>query len=352
VTEPTLAERLAQVIAEEGPISIAKYMGAANAHYYATRDPLGVAGDFTTAPEISQMFGELIGLWLADLWLRAGRPEVRYVELGPGRGTLAGDALRSMATVGLSPPVHFVETSPTMRAAQALSVPSALWHDHSSEIPQDRPWLVVANEFFDALPIHQLMRHGEGWHEREVTVEAGRFVPVVGKRLPDEIIPPDLRDADPGEMIETCPEGVATIRLLSQRIGAQSGAAVIIDYGYDGPDLGNTLQAVRGHRYAEPFEAPGEQDLTALIDFSTLQAMAEMCGVVVHPAMAQGDWLLRLGLAERAASLIEAQPDRADEIKAAQARLSDPQAMGRLFRVMSVTSPDWPKPAGFDPVAI
>ena len=348
MSEPSLAERLAQVITGVGPISVAKYMGAANAHYYATRDPLGASGDFTTAPEISQMFGELIGLWLADLWLRAGRPEVRYVELGPGRGTLASDALRSMATIGLIPPVHFVETSPAMCAAQASSVPTAVWHAHLSEIPQDLPWLLVANEFFDALPIHQLIRHGEGWHEREVGIEDGRFIPVIGKRLPDEIIPPDLYDAKPGSIIETCPEAVATMRLLAQRIGGGSGAAVIIDYGYDGPDLGNTLQAVRAHLYADPFEAPGEQDLTALVDFSTLQAMAEMCGVAVYPAMAQGEWLRRLGLAERAASLTLAQPDREEEIKAAEKRLSDPEAMGRLFRVMAVTSPDWPKPAGFD----
>jgi NADH dehydrogenase [ubiquinone] 1 alpha subcomplex assembly factor 7 len=348
VTERSLADRLSEVIGAEGPISVAKYMAVANTHYYATRDPFGVAGDFTTAPEISQMFGELIGLWLADLWLRAGRPDVHYVELGPGRGTLASDALRSMATVGLTPSVHFVETSPVLRGAQTANVPEAGWHANISEVPQDRPWLLVANEFFDALPVHQLIRHGEGWHERAVGLEGERFVPAIGKRLPDEIIPPDLRDAEPGSIIETCPDGVTTMRILSQRIGSGSGAAIIIDYGYDGPDIGNTLQAVREHHYADPFDAPGEQDLTALIDFSTLAAMAEMCGVAVHPAMAQGDWLMRLGLAERAASLIEAQPHRADEIKAAETRLSDPQAMGRLFRVMAVTSPDWPKPAGFD----
>lgn len=348
MNDAALPERLARAITLGGPMPVAHYMAAANAHYYATRDPLGAAGDFTTAPEISQMFGELIGLWLADLWLRAGRPDVHYVELGPGRGTLAQDALRSMATVGLTPPVHFVETSPVLRAAQADTFPQATWHAHVSEVPQDRPWLMVANEFFDALPIHQLIRHGEGWHERAIGLAGGRFVPAIGKRLPDEIIPVDLRDAEPGSIIETCPDGVANMRLLAQRIGAGSGAAIIIDYGYDGPDIGNTLQAVRGHQYADPFDSPGEQDLTALIDFSTLAAMAEMCGVAVHPAMAQGDWLLRLGLAERAASLIEAQPHRADEIRAAQARLSDPEAMGRLFRVMAVTSPDWPKPAGFD----
>jgi NADH dehydrogenase [ubiquinone] 1 alpha subcomplex assembly factor 7 len=348
VTEGSLSERLAQAISEGGSISVAKFMAAANAHYYATRDPLGAAGDFITAPEISQMFGELIGLWLADVWLRAGRPLVHYVELGPGRGTLAADALRSMATVGLTPTVHFVETSPTMRAAQAQNVPDAQWHAHVTTVPKDAPWLLVANEFFDALPVHQIIRHGEGWHERHLGLDEGRFVPAIGKRLPDEIIPPDLRDSEPGSIIETCPEAVSIIRTLSQRIGEQGGAAVIIDYGYDGPDTGNTLQAVRDHRYADPFEAPGEQDLTALIDFSTLGAMAEMCGAAVYAAIAQGEWLSRLGLAERAASLIAAHPERADEINAARIRLSDPQAMGRLFRVMALTAPDWPKPAGFE----
>ncbi len=348
MTAISLADRLAIVIAETGSISVAKYMAAANAHYYASRDPLGAAGDFITAPEISQMFGELVGLWLADLWLRAGRPEVRYVELGPGRGTLASDALRSMATIGLKPQVHFVETSPTMRAAQAKHFPDATWHTHMSEVPEDLPLLLVANEFFDALPIHQIIRHGEGWHEREVAVEDGRFIPVIGKRLPDEIIPQDLYESPHSSIIETCPEAVGVVRTLAQRIGGLGGAAVIIDYGYDGPDLGHTLQAVKDHGYADPFVAPGEQDLTAFVDFSTLGAMAEMCGVAVYPAMAQGDWLARLGLGERAASLIADHPEREEEITSAKDRLCDGQAMGRLFRVMALTAPDWPKPAGFE----
>jgi SAM-dependent MidA family methyltransferase len=165
-SKPSLADRLRRLIAAQGPIPVSDYMALANAHYYATRDPLGASGDFVTAPEISQMFGELIGLALADVWRRAGRPGgARYVELGPGRGTLAADALRAMRSAGLEPPVHFVETSPVLRAAQAERVPGAEWHDDLSTVPDDGPVLVAANEFFDALPVRQLVATGSGWRD-------------------------------------------------------------------------------------------------------------------------------------------------------------------------------------------
>jgi SAM-dependent MidA family methyltransferase len=164
----TVADRLARLIGQSGPISVAQYMAEANAHYYATRDPLGRGGDFTTAPEISQMFGELIGLWLADIWARTESPTAaRYVELGPGRGTLAADALRAMRPAGLTPPVHFVETSPVLRRRQAKRVPEARWHDDAGTLPDDAPLLVVANEFFDALPV------GSWWRARAAGGEAG-----------------------------------------------------------------------------------------------------------------------------------------------------------------------------------
>ncbi|KAK0331138.1 hypothetical protein LTR94_030102, partial [Friedmanniomyces endolithicus] len=165
---PLLAERLARAITLGGPIPVSQFMAAANAHYYATRDPLGAGGDFTTAPEISQMFGELIGAWAADLWDRAGRPAVAWVELGPGRGTLTADARRVMAHAGLTPPVHLVETSPTLRDEQAKRVPHAEWAVDTVGLPEDGPLLVVANEFFDALPIRQLVKTAEGWRERLV----------------------------------------------------------------------------------------------------------------------------------------------------------------------------------------
>jgi SAM-dependent MidA family methyltransferase len=335
-----LPERLARAIALAGPISIAHYMAAANAHYYATRDPLGAAGDFTTAPEISQMFGELIGLWLADLWDRAGRPDIAYVELGPGRGTLAADALRAMARAGLKPPVHFVETSPTMRAAQAERVAQAMWHDDLSTLPGETPLLIVANEFFDALPIHQLVRGPDGWHERLVACQDTIFLPIRGKMVPDAIIPDALRHAPPGAIIETSPAGVAVMRDLADRIVRQGGAGLMIDYGYAGPALGETLQAVRAHRPVNPFEEPGERDLTAHVDFATLASAAAEQGARIHGPVAQGALLTALGIDARVSAL-------GDAVRADRNRLVDPDQMGTLFKALAVLAPGWPGPAGF-----
>lgn len=347
MSEGSLADRLARAITLAGPIPIAQFMAAANAHYYATRDPLGVGGDFVTAPEISQMFGELIGLWCADLWDRAGRPDIAWVELGPGRGTLAADALRAMAMAGLSPPVHFVETSPALRAAQAERVPDAIWHDDVTTLPADRALIVIANEFFDALPIRQLLRWGEGWHERLVACQDVLFLPIPGKPVPDNVIPPSLRDAPPGSIIETSPAGVATCRALARRIVAQGGALLAIDYGYEGPALGDTLQAVRGHGYANPFGAPGEQDLTAHVDFATLAAAAGLEGATPFGTVSQRDLLGALGIDARASALAAGAPDRAEAILADRNRLVGEDAMGHLFRALALTAPDWPIPAGF-----
>ncbi|MGH6615126.1 class I SAM-dependent methyltransferase [Sphingomonas sp.] len=347
MTDAPLPDRLARAITLAGPIPLAHFMGAANAHYYATRDPLGAAGDFTTAPEISQMFGELVGLWCADLWDRAGRPDIAWVELGPGRGTLAADALRAMATVGLTPPVHFVETSPTLRAAQAERLPEANWHDSVSTLPGDRPLIVIANEFFDALPIHQLVRTIGGWHERLVACQDLLFLPIAGKQVPDTILPPQLRDAPPGSIIETSPASVAIMRDLAQRIAAQGGAALIIDYGYEGPAVGDTLQAMRAHGFVNPFDNPGEHDLTAHVDMATLAAAAQTEGAARFGPVDQGVLLSALGIAARAAALSAAAPDRAAGVAADRDRLIEPEAMGTLFKALAVTAPEWPAPAGF-----
>lgn len=343
--EPMLPERLARAITLGGPMPVARFMAAANAHYYGTRDPLGAAGDFITAPEISQMFGELVGLWLADLWDRAGRPAVHYVELGPGRGTLAADALRSMAKAGLTPQVHFVETSAALRTAQERAVPAAVWHDDVTTLPEDAPLLIVANEFFDALPVYQLVRRGEAWHERLVACQDTMFLPIAGKAVPEEIVPKALRDAAPGSIIESSPASVAVVRALAKRLATQGGTALIIDYGYEGPALRETLQAVKGHGFANPFEAPGEQDLTAHVDFATLGGMAEMSGAKVFGPVAQGDFLGILGLAERARSLARAHPDRGEELAEAHRRLTHPTEMGSLFQAMALVGKDWPDPA-------
>lgn len=314
-------------------------MAEANAHYYATRDPLGAAGDFVTAPEISQMFGELIGLWLADLWLRAGSPEVAYVELGPGRGTLAADALRAMRSVGLEPPVYFVETSPVLRAAQRERVPHATWHDSIGDLPSG-PLLIVANEFFDALPVRQAVATGDGWRERVVTHD-GVFRVALGDRVPTPI------EAQDGTVFETSPTARALCSELSARIADQGGAALVVDYGYWGPASGDTLQAVRRHAFADPFANPGEHDLTAHVDFTALAREGVEAGLRVSGPASQSEWLARLGLDARAAALAKARPEREEEIASARHRLVDPAEMGTLFKVLALTAPEWPEPEGF-----
>jgi SAM-dependent MidA family methyltransferase len=343
--EPALPERLARAIALGGPMPLSQFMAAANAHYYATRDPLGAAGDFVTAPEISQMFGELVGLWSADLWDRAGRPEAAWVELGPGRGTLAVDARRAMGKAGFAPPMHFVETSPVLRAAQAERVPDATWHDAVETLPTDRPLIVVANEFFDALPIRQLVRGAAGWRERLVACQDTLFLPIAGPALPNEVIPEPLRDAPPGSVLEVSPAIVATVRALARRIAAQGGALLVLDYGHEGPALGDTFQAVRAHAHANPYDAPGAQDLTAHVDFTTLAAAAQLERAAVWGPVEQGEWLVRLGIDGRAAALARAAPERADGIAADRVRLVN--GMGRLFKALAITAPGWPEPAGF-----
>jgi len=347
--EPGFAERLARSIAAGGPISLAQYMAQANVHYYGSRDPLGAGGDFTTAPEISQMFGELIGLALADVWARSGRTKTPYyVELGPGRGTLAADALRAMQQARLAPAVRFVETSATLRERQRAAVPHADFHDDVDSLPTDAPLLIVANEFFDALPIAQAVRTKDGWHEVMVGLGTDRpFAPLPGNRRVDARIPSALSDAPVGAIHESCPAGAAVMLTLARRLMRQGGAMIVIDYGYEGPAAGDTLQAVRNHRYADPFSDAGNNDLTAHVDFQMLGAAARQEGLAVFGPVGQGDFLTRLGIDARAASLARTAPERADEIDTARRRLIEPDQMGRLFRVLAVTHPDWPVPEGF-----
>ena len=343
MTDLPLPDALAAAITLAGPMSVAQFMAAANAHYYATRDPFGAGGDFVTAPEVSQMFGELIGLWAADLWNRAGRPDAAWVEFGPGRGTLTMDALRAMATAGFAPPVHFVETSPVLRAAQAARVSAATWHDSVDTLPA-QPLIVVANEFFDALPIRQLIKR-DGWHERLVACQDTLFLPIAGKPVPDEIVPAPLRDAPAGSILEASPDAVRIVRALAARIVERGGALLAIDYGYEGPALGETLQAVRGHAFANPFDAPGDTDLSAHVDFTTLAAAGQTAGAVAWGPVSQRDLLGQLGIDGRTAALARAAPDRAEALAADRARLME--SMGTLFRALALTAPDWPAPAAF-----
>jgi len=348
---PPLAERFRRLIAESGPITVQHYMGESNARYYAARDPLGAAGDFVTAPEISQMFGELIGLALTDLWHRAGRPDpVHYVELGPGRGTLLGDALRAMAQHGFVPEVHLVEGSPALRRVQQEAVPGAQFHDDLSTLPQDAPLLLVANEFLDALPMRQLVRTDSGWRERMVGLDdQGAFAFFAGSKPMDAAVPPMLADAAPATILETCPGAVAVVEDVARLLSHQGGAALFIDYGHAEPRTGSTLQAVRRHTKVDVFAAPGEADLTAHVDFAAAAVAAEAQGARWLGTVEQGDWLHALGLEQRAAALSTRFANRTEELASAVERLAHPEQMGTLFKVMGLAAPHWPPFAGFPP---
>jgi SAM-dependent MidA family methyltransferase len=321
-----LERALRDRIQAEGPISVEAFMEACNAYYYATRDPLGARGDFTTAPEVSQMFGEMIGAALADCWRRAGSPaDASYVELGPGRGTLAADALRMLRAAGFRGEVHLVETSPVLRDRQKEAVPDAHWHDSVDDLPA-RPLLLVANEFFDALPIRQ---HVDGIERRVIGVGGGLAF-----------------DRD-GEIVETSPARDGAVRSIATCLSVKGGVALIVDYGHARSAPGETLQAMRAHRYAPVLAEPGEQDLTAHVDFEAVAAAAREGGAHVTPLLTQGEWLIRLGIDARAQALSRANPERAAGIETALNRLTAPDQMGHLFKVVALHSPDWPAPAGF-----
>ena len=346
-----LALRLAKQIEGSGPISVAEYMRAANAEYYNRFDPLGADGDFITAPEISQMFGELVGMCLTDMWLRRNRPaQCHYIELGPGRGTMAADALRAMRRFEFIPNVHFVETSQALRKKQASAVPDAIFYDSIEALPQDGPLFIVANEFFDALPVRQLVSTHSGWRERVVARDKGtKFSAMPGSRAMDAAVPDDFCRAPVDSIYETSPEASGIMYELTTRLNRQGGVLLIIDYGYAQPGLGSTLQAVKDHGFADPFQDPGDRDLTAHVNFLELANLAKMRDLGVSGPVDQGAWLSALGIEQRAASLADASPDRASEIFAAHDRLTSKEEMGTLFKILAVTSPDWPQPEGFNP---
>ena len=350
MSDTPLAARFARLIKATGPISLSLWMAEANRAYYAARDPFGQAGDFITAPEISQMFGEMVGIWCADIWTRAGQPRLRYVELGPGRGTLARDALRVMARFGLVPDVHFVETSPTLIAAQHALVPGATWHDSLADVPDDAPMLVVANEFLDALPVRQLVRTPRGWRERMVGLDESeglRFVPVAGQMPMDAAVPGAWAGAPAGSIVETSPAACAIVADIAARLARHGGAGLIIDYGHAQSQLGSSLQALRAHAHADPFAAPGEADLTWLIDFAATAEVAQSHGARVTGLAEQGAWLGAMGIAARAEALARASPERGADIAAAHHRLTHADQMGALFKVLALAGPDWPDGAGF-----
>ncbi len=340
-----LRDIIAAEIAAHGPMSVARYMSLCLGHprhgYYIVRDPLGRGGDFTTAPEISQMFGELIGLWAAQVWLDMGRPSpLRLIELGPGRGTLMTDALRAAGKVGLAgaADLWLVETSPVLRAAQAANLPQAHWAERFCDVPEG-PAIVIANEFFDALPIRQFVRTKDGWRERLVGLSGGRLAWGLGPA------PAGLpADAPEGVVLETCAAAEAIAGQIGARLAACGGAALIVDYGALPPATGggDTLQAVAAHASADPLETPGAADLTAHVDFGALARALARAGARVGPLVAQGALLSTLGLDARAAALARAQPERAQEIETQRRRLTAPDQMGTLFKALIAAGPGQP----------
>ncbi len=331
-----------------GPISLASYMRLCLTHptlgYYRHAEPFGKTGDFITAPEISQMFGEMIGFFFAAAWQQMGGPEtVELVELGPGRGTLMGDALRALDQVprlseALS--LTFLETNPGLRTAQQQRL--AGWNprfiSEIEEIAADGPpLLIIANEFFDTLPVRQYQRHQGKWHERMVGLREGkRELGLSPSPMPEEAFPPVLGAAEEGEVWEACPLALETMTALAQRIAARKGLLLVVDYGYERTRTGETFQAVSKHEFADPFAAPGDADLTAHVDFEALARAAIAGGAQPWPLLTQGQFLGAMGIAQRAEKLVSANPGQEEAIKAALERLTAPDAMGTLFKTLCV----------------
>ncbi len=351
MSEPALnalGAEIAAMIEQDGPMSVERYMGLCLAHpvlgYYMTRDPLGADGDFVTSPEISQMFGELLGLWAAETWRMVGSPQpARLAELGPGRGTLMADALRAARAAPdffseLS--VTMVETSPALQARQQKMLESAgrtvEWAESVEQIPQG-PAIVLANEFFDALPARHYVKTAEGWRERQVGLVDGRLAFGAAAEVEKYL----TVDAPFGAVLEIGAIGQRIMVTLAARIVQQGGALLVVDYGHAETALGETLQAMRDHAYVDPLEGPGEADLTTHIDFAGLGRAAKAAGARVHGPVTQGYFLRQIGIVQRAQALMRnAAPEQRAEIERSLARLISEEKetdMGRLFKVMAVT---------------
>jgi SAM-dependent MidA family methyltransferase len=342
---------LRRQIQATGAMPVGEFMQRCVSGYYAGRDPFGRAGDFTTAPEISQMFGEMMGLWSAIVWQFMGAPdEVLLVELGPGRGTLMGDLMRAAAAMPdfrKAVRLHLVETSPTLRDMQreALGDFEPVWHEDIAALPEG-PAIIIANEFFDALPIDQYVFRSDGWHERMVTCRdqfAFTDGPLVSDRRMAELGAPE---AKLGDVFEVNPVARRLVAGLAKRFASHPGVLLVIDYGYDKSAVGDTLQAVRRHQPVPALQTPGEVDLTAHVDFAALIRAAEPAKT--SRVVGQGSFLRRLGIELRAEKLAAAHPQQADDLLAGCHRLINPGGMGSLFKVLSISSPDSPDLPGFE----
>ena len=351
-----LKHLLLRRIALDGPISLAAYMAECLMHpthgYYQKQRVFGAVGDFITAPEVSQMFGEMLGLWCADRWHAMGRPAaVNLIELGPGRGTLMADMLRATKAVpGFhdAMQVHFVEASAQLRALQAGKVPDACWHDQLADVPEG-PALIVANEFFDALPIHQFEKVSGIWRERAVGAN-GDTLTLVHKAASAKlaILPHATSAMHDGSILELCPMGLTIAGEIGARLTTHGGAALIIDYGYAASGPGDSFQALKAHKYCDPFDAPGSADLTAHVAFDQLAQAAKEKGAAVFGPKDQGTFLMTLGLGARAQQLAAAQDtDGQARILGELKRLTAPAEMGTLFKVLALQYPGLPVAPGF-----
>jgi NADH dehydrogenase [ubiquinone] 1 alpha subcomplex assembly factor 7 len=357
-----LEKEIRALIESEGPISVSRYMALALGHplhgYYITRDPFGAAGDFITAPEVSQMFGEMLGIWCAEVWRSMGEPEtIHLVEFGPGRGTLMSDLLRAAQVL---PPfraaikVHLIETSPVLverqRAALSESGTEIDWHKNFSSVPEG-PLLALGNEFIDALPIDQFIKTEDGWHERKIGLVDGKLAfaldpaPLSGI---EEQLPARLRPAPAGALLERTL--LAPVRDAVHRIARHGGAALFIDYGQTQTGFGDTLQAVRAHKVANVLEDPGQADVTAHVDFEMLARTATLGGVHAIGPATQGNFLRALGIELRVERLKQGQGEPVvNDVNAALARLAGPSpGMGDLFKAIAFVHPALPSPPGFD----
>ena len=356
-----IADRLRDRIRQTGPMSIAAFMTEAlfdpRDGYYATKDPIGAGADFITAPEISQMFGELMGLWAAQSWMDMGKPAAfQLVELGPGRGTMMADALRAARTVpGFMDAAHIVliEASAALKAVQAQTLgPTGAqirWVDRLENVPPGSA-IVLGNEFLDCLPVRQAIRRGDDWHERMIGLDEDEaFVFVLGPPLgaDADLIPERLRDAPEDSLVELRPGDRQVVDALAARFAEAPGRALFIDYGPALSETGDTLQAVKAHKKVPPLEAPGTADLTARVDFESLATAARAAGLAVSGPATQGDFLIGLGLEARAAALCQAAPDKRAVFARQVWRLTDPEQMGTLFKLVCLDADGLPAPPGF-----
>jgi SAM-dependent MidA family methyltransferase len=349
-----LADRIAAEIAAQGPISIAGYMSIASTGYYATRDPLGRAGDFITAPEISQVFGEMLGLWCVQVWHDQGRCATkRLVELGPGRGTLMVDALRAARVApefldGLE--VVLVEASPALKQAQQERLREwgdmIRWTGQFDSSLGDRPLFLLANEFFDALPIRQYVKTVRGWRERMVTLAGGKLDFALSPvPAPDAALPPSRDGAPDGGVCEICPSALSLADEIARIVAQQGGGALIVDYGYDKPGFGETLQAVQDHAFAGLLDDPGESDLSAHVDFAALVSAAAHASV--SGPITQAEFLDDIGIVRRFEQLASRNTAMAGELWSQLDRLVSPEQMGTLFKALAITPHGAPTPPGF-----